>query len=176
MKIDRLEEFAIKEKTKIQIGSLLKSCFSDYPSDRIYYKQIPSFRYLVWDKKQLIAHMAVEHRYINIGATIASIFGVVDLCVRADAQNKKIASKLLEELEKLANASTIDFIVLVAKEKTLYLKNGFQSVDNTCKWLLIINHQTIGVRQRKIGEDLMIKVIGKKKWNDGIFDYLGHVF
>ncbi|HHH49436.1 MAG TPA: GNAT family N-acetyltransferase, partial [Saprospiraceae bacterium] len=80
MKIDRLEEFAIKEKTKVQIGVLLKNCFSDYPTDRIYYKQIPNFRYLVFEKKQLIGHMAVDYRHVNIGGTIASIFGVADLC------------------------------------------------------------------------------------------------
>ena len=54
-----------------------------------------------WEGKQLIGHMAVEHRLINASGRKVHIFGVVDLCVSKAFQHKKIASTLLNNLEKL---------------------------------------------------------------------------
>ena len=176
MKVERLEEFKIDEATNLQIQQLLKESFSDYPNGRSYYKQVPCFRFLVWEEKQLIGHMAVEFRLINVGGVVARIFGVIDLCVAVAFQSKKIGSKLLNELESLGKTSNIDFLLLIAKDQEVYKKNGFESADNSCRWLLINNHQTFGVGQRGLDNSLMVKTLGTKKWNEGTLDFLGHVF
>jgi len=66
MDIQRIEEFKITSSQKEAIQLLLSECFSGYPKDRTYYKQLPTFRYLAFQKDQLIGHLAVDHRMIAI--------------------------------------------------------------------------------------------------------------
>ena len=58
--------------------------------------------------------------------------------------------------------SFIDFLLLFADNETLYLKNGYRSVTNKCKWLKIDHESQItrGIGYEEI-EGLMIKEVGK---------------
>ena len=182
MRIRRIEEFKINPRQHAQISQLLQQCFSTYPPDRSYYKQIPTFRLLVFDnsssssKNKLIAHLGVIHRMIAISDMPASIFGVADLCVHPDFQKRKIASELLNELENLGKKHGVDFILLMADVQRFYQKNGYKIYKNPCKWLMINNHQTLGVTKRKVEDSLMAKPLGDKLWKDGVVDFLGYMF
>ncbi len=176
MKIKRTEEYNLSSKAENDIISLLKDCFSSYPDQRSYYKQIPSFRFLAYDEKVLVGHLAIHFRIMNIGGLTTKIFGISDLCVASSHRSKNIASSLLSELEKLAAKSYIDFLILVAQDHSLYKKNGFKLVDNTSRWLLINSNQSLGVMHGQIERSIMMKQIGAEKWRDGILDFLGPVF
>lgn len=172
----RIEEFQISTATHQQIQILFASCFPEYPKDRTYFKQVPTFRYLVWESEQLIGHLGVDHRIIRVGNQLVSIMGIVDLCIDPAFQSKKIASNLIQKLNELAQQHQIDFLVLVTADHNYYRKHGFQLVQNICRWLIINNHQMLGIGHRRIEESLMVKAIGDKKWNDGMIDFLGHIF
>jgi N-acetylglutamate synthase-like GNAT family acetyltransferase len=174
--IQRIEEFKISKKIHTQINKLFNNSFGDYYLERSYYKQLPSFRYLVWNDEELIGHMAIEHRNINVGGDIATIFGVVDLCVDNNFQSQNIGSTLLQKLEILGIEHHIDFLVLVAQNHDVYQKNGFELVKNTCRWLMIHANQTLGIGNRRIEECLMVKPLGKKEWKPGLIDFLGYIF
>lgn len=176
MKIQRIEEFKINKKQHLEISELLKLCFSSYPSNQSFYKQFPSFRFLVFEEKKLIAHLAIIHRLIKVGEDSAVIFGVSDLCVHPDFQHKKIASILLEKLENLGTKHKIDFITLIAQEQSFYKKNGFQAINNNCRWLIINETQSLGLAQRNLENALMIKPLTKKNWGDGMVDFQGCLF
>ncbi|NBC09081.1 MAG: GNAT family N-acetyltransferase [Bacteroidetes bacterium] len=171
----RVEEFQLTVDDEEAIQQLLGEVFSVYP-DRTYYKQQPDFRYLGWENGQLIAHMAVEHRTINNAGQLLRIFGVADLCVERERQHRHIGSRLLSELALLGQKNSIDFIVLMAAEPELYLKNGFSAVNNICRWLIISSHTTLGVAQRHIEAALMVKALGEKRWRPGVVDFLGTIF
>lgn len=172
----RIEEFKIGEQTHTKIRDLLKRGFSEYPEGRSYYQQVPTFRYLVSEKKQLLAHMAVDYRVINMANEVVSIFGIGDFCVDPDFQSQQIASDLLKKVEAKARKANIDFLVLIAQEHGLYKKNGFCLQENTCRWLMINKQLTLGVGHRNISESLMVKALGKKKWQEGLVDFLGPIF
>lgn len=176
MKIQRIEEFKINEKQHLEISVLLKLCFSSYPANRSFYKQFPSFRYLAYKEKKLIAHLAIIHRVIKVGEENFVIFGVSDLCVHPDFQQNKIASILLEELETLGKKHKIDFITLIAHEQKLYKKNEFKVYNNNCRWLIINEKQSLGLAQRNLNNALMIKSLGDKKWENGMVDFQGCLF
>jgi len=176
MRIKRVEEFKINEKQHAEISELLKLCFSSYPADRSFYKQFPSFRFLVFEEKKLIAHLAIIHRMIKVGEENIVIFGVSDLCVDPDFQHKKIASVLLEDLEILGKKHQIDFITLIAQDQKFYKKNGFQSVNNNCRWLIINEIQSLGLAQRNLDNAIMIKPLTEKKWGNGMVDFQGCLF
>lgn len=176
MNIKRIEEFLIEESEQEAIRSLLANCFPEYPSGKSFYKQLPDFRFLIWDQEQLIAHMAIENRLMNNSGTLIHVFGIADLCVLDHYQHQKLASSMLEELENLGKSRNIDFIVLLAKKHELYLKNGFQLKNNVCKWVLINANQTLGVAKRKLEYSLLIKPISNKGWKEGTLDFMGHIF
>ncbi len=176
MEIQRIEELKITDQQKKAIHQLLATCFSGYPEGRIYYKQLPNFRYLAYQEDHLIGHLAVEHRMISIDQKPYSILGVVDICVADEHRGKNIAATLLQHLEELGIENKIDFIILTATEHNLYLKNGYELFSNSCRWLFINEHQTLGVKNRYLPEALLVKPLGENKWSEGTVDFLGTVF
>jgi GNAT superfamily N-acetyltransferase len=176
MELQRLEEFQLDEKKEAAIRGLFDHCFPDYPKGQIYYKQLPNFRYLAWEKDMLIGHMAVDHRVVNNGGVVLHVFGVSDLCVRPTHQHQRIASDMLQTLEQLARENHIDGILLVAADATLYENNGYQHISNNCRWVLINKHQTLGVVKRNLPDSLMVKLLNSKQWHEGELDFLGAVY
>lgn len=175
MRIDRQEEFLLTPHAKQAISTLLRTCFPGYPTDQIYYKYPPNFRYLIWSDEDLIGHMGIVARLISFEGEMYPIFGIMDLCIAPAYQQQKLASRLLEELESLSKKSDIDFILLVAKESDLYTNNGFVRVNNLCKWLLLSGNKTLGLVQRPL-PDLMVKSMGHGEWPKGEIDLMGPLF
>ncbi|MEO1626543.1 MAG: GNAT family N-acetyltransferase [Bacteroidota bacterium] len=176
MEIHRIEEHAISAENHQGIEQLFVHCFADYPPHQSFFKQLPSFRYLAFEGDELIGHLAVDHRMMNISGQVSPIFGIVDFCVHPDFQSRRIGSHLLEQLEVLARKSRIDFIVLMAKERGIYEQHDFQLVDGYCRWLIIQNFQTLGVGQRRLDDCLMYKALGEATWGEGPIDFLGWIF
>ncbi len=176
MKTTRIEEFKVSPDQKKAIETLLRKCFSEYPRGRSYYKQLPSFRYLAYDGDKLIGHMGVEHRMMKAGNEVCSVFGIADICVDTDYQHQKVGSSLIKKLEKLGKKNKVDFMLLMADDHQLYLKNDFEIISNTCRWLMINEHQTLGVGHRKIEDCIMVKSLNGKTWGNGLIDFLGHIF
>jgi len=176
MDIQRIEEFSITNEQAQDIHQLLATCFSGYPNGRTYHKQLPNFRFLAYEAADLIGHLAVEHRMIAVDHQPFVIFGVVDICVAPAFRQKQVAATLLLKLEQLGHQNNIDFIMLTAGAADLYLKNGYQLHSNSCRWLFISDHQTLGVKHHHLAEALLVKSLGEKKWTGGVVDFLGTVF
>jgi GNAT superfamily N-acetyltransferase len=176
LRIIRTEESKINEHLRLQISALLAQSFPGYPSGRIYYRQLPSFRYLASAGEELVGHLAVEHRMINAGGAPASIFGLADLCVEARKQSMQIGSGLLQALEKDARSEGIDFLVLVSGERGFYERAGFRVENNICRWVSIGDHISVGLVQGRLPGSLLVKPLGDKKWGEGVVDFLGYMF
>jgi GNAT superfamily N-acetyltransferase len=79
--------------------------------------------------ENLIAHMGIEHRVITNTSIPVQIFGLIDLRVAPQYRLQKIATTLLEHIEVLGRASTIDFLVLFAEDHRPYTKNGYHQIS-----------------------------------------------
>ncbi len=174
--IEQVAEIDISSNTHLHIHQLLSSCFSGYPKNRSYFKQLPHFRLLVKNEDKLIGHVAIDHRLVSIDTDVFRIFGLADLCVNEAFQSKNIATRMLNHLDDLAKKSGIDYILLFTNQQSFYEKNGFSSVDNVCRWVFINDDRTLGVSQRKLGKTIMIKSYSDKKWSNGLLDLMGHIF
>ena len=174
--VDVINDYEITSADRETLRCLLNCCFPNYFTQREYFKQTPKFRYLVWDDKRLVAQMGIEDRIISIDGKSTRIFGVIDLCVELTYRSNLIATSLLNRLETLGRRFNFDFIILFADDHRLYHKNGYISVDNTCKWLAIEEHISIGVFRDKLADSFMIKKIGAKSWSTGEVDLLGYLF
>ena len=174
MDVEMKAEHAITAPVRAEIHTVLDACFPGYPA-RSYFKQLPHFRYLGWSRGELVAHLGVEHRVINNGGAVLQIFGVVDLCVAASARSRGHARRLLGELEELGRRSEVDAVVLFADDPRLYLAAGYRRVPGPVKWLMVNEHESIGIAERPV-EELMVKMLNEKPWNPGTVDLLGHLF
>lgn len=179
MKIKRVYDYEIDDALRKNIQELLLECFEDdYPKERIYFKQLPHFRYLILNNEnKLVAQVALDYRVMNLNGNPVRVLGVIDLFVTKEYRSNGLGSLLLSEIEKFSQNKLIDFLLLFADNKNLYLKNGYRSVENKCKWLKIDNENqsTLGLGVEVISE-LMIKELGNVKWHNGELDLLGYLY
>ncbi len=176
MRLEKIEEYALSDDIILSISALFQTAFEGYPNELIYYNQIPDFRILAWNDDDLVGHVGVDYRKISVGGQVLSVFGIVDLCVDPDIQLNKMGTALLQYVFTLADKSSVDFIVLSSEEDNFYLKNGFFIVHNPCKWLVIHQHDSIGVFRRILKDGLMIKACKDIEWPEGEVDFMGHMF
>lgn len=177
MRLECVPEYELKPSSDVAIRDLLQVCFPGYPSGRNYYKQLPSFRYLAWQDDRLAAHAALEHRVINNGGQILRILGLTDFCVSPEDQNQHLASRLLEAIAQLGQTTEVDFILLLSSNPAVYLQNGFRPIDAKCRWVILHQHQTVGVARRRMEQTIMIRSVSGKAWREGgELDFLGPVF
>ncbi|MFT4666672.1 MAG: putative acetyltransferase [Polaribacter sp.] len=176
MEVQLHQEYALTDQESTAVNALLQYCFPGFPSDRNYYKSLPSFRFLIWENENLIGHISIVFRIVKVGSTVTRIFGISDVCVHPDHRSKQIASVLLHEVEKCSQKYQIDFLILIAEERALYKKRGYKSVSNTVRWLLVNDHQSLGVMHGNLDQSLMVKAMGTLKWNKGLLDLIGGLF
>ncbi|SEN49498.1 GNAT family N-acetyltransferase [Paenibacillus sp. OK076] len=178
MKLVKAYDMDLNEERSTHLQALLIASFPDvYPEDRLFFKQIPHCRILAFNPdNQLIGHVGLDYRMMNLNGKAIRVLGVIDLCVSTAYRSQGIGSLLLSEVDKLSRGH-IDFVLLFADHEGLYSKNGFKMVSNTCKWLKI-DHETlttIGVGIEQI-DGLMVKEVGTLPWSEGELDFLGYLY
>lgn len=179
MRIEKILEYDIDNQLKNKLQKLLIESFGkDYPSDRIYYKQVPHFRFVVTNKyNEVIGQVGLDYRAMNLNRKVITVLGIIDLCVSETNRSNGIGSLIITEIDEFCKEKSIDFILLFADKPKLYLKNGFVSVKTKCKWLQIDDEEQItsGIGYKRI-EELMIKEVGDRKWEEGELDLLGYLY
>ncbi|NUU76770.1 GNAT family N-acetyltransferase [Paenibacillus xylanilyticus] len=168
----------LNNELSVQLQQLLVASFPEiYPEDRMYFKQVPHSRLLVMDAEhRLIGHVGLDYRTMNLNGTAIRVLGVIDLCISVTHRSKGIASMLLGEVDKLSKQN-VDFILLFADHVNLYVRNGYQSVKNRCKWLKI-DHTTlttVGIGDQ-VMDGLMMKQAGTVPWDEGELDFIGYLY
>lgn len=178
MELIKAYDVDLSEEWSDLLQELLVASFPEvYPKDRLFFKQIPQGRVLAFNPdNQLVGHVGLDYRMMNLNGKPIKVLGVIDLCVSPAIRSQGIASLLISEVERMAKGR-VDFVLLFADHEGLYSKNGFKTVSNTCKWLKI-DHETltsIGVGTQKV-EGLMIKEVGTLPWEEGELDFLGYLY
>lgn len=179
MRIDQVFEFEIDVKLSEKIQALLIKSFPEvYPVDRIYFKQVPQFRFLAYnDENELVGQVGLDYRVMNLNGKRIRVLGVIDLCVSQNERSQGLGSKLLKEIDAFSIGRNIDFHLLFADNMALYLKHGYKRVENRVKWLKINDElqMTNGIGHEPISE-IMIKEVSEKSWDEGELDLLGYLY
>ncbi|QOS78827.1 GNAT family N-acetyltransferase [Paenibacillus sp. JNUCC31] len=168
----------LSEDWSMALQELLVASFPEvYPEDRLFFKQIPLCRILAFSPDhQLIGHIGLDYRVMNLNGKAVRVMGIIDLCVSTAHRSQGLGSLLLSEAEKRSQKNS-DFVLLFADHEELYSKHGYKAVSNPCKWLKI-DHETlttIGIGCQKV-EGLMIKEVGTLSWSEGELDFLGYLY
>ncbi|MEC0124988.1 GNAT family N-acetyltransferase [Paenibacillus pabuli] len=178
MKLIKTYDMDLNEEWSTHLQELLIASFPEvYPKERLFFKQIPHCRILAFTSdNQLIGHVGLDYRMMNLNGKAVRVMGIIDLCVSTAHRSQGLGSLLLSEAEKRSRESS-DFVLLFADHEKLYSKHGYKAVNNTCKWLKI-DHETlatIGIGCQKV-EGLMIKEVGTLSWSEGELDFLGYLY
>ncbi len=173
-----INEYELSDCQRSQIQSLLKDSFPGYFEDRIFFKQMSRERILAYSDGLLIGHLGLEYRAIKIGDQLASIFGIIDLCVKEEYRRQGVATELLRTVEGKAVANDINFCLLFADEHKLYQNSGYTLLKNDCTWFGIEECKSIGLIKERLTDCMMAKRIsGEIPWDEThTVDLLGHLF
>jgi len=172
----RIARYGLGREVEADLQRLLAECFPDYPSGRSYYKLPPHSHVLATCDGRLVAQAGLEYRVFSAGGRALMILGVVDVCVAPDRRSQGVASALLRQVEELAVEAGSDFIVLFADDERVYRSNGFVRAGNVCRWAMIDEHRTLGIKEEALPGCLMYRSVSAKLWPSGTIDLLGHVF
>ncbi|MFD1928837.1 GNAT family N-acetyltransferase [Sporosarcina siberiensis] len=179
MKIRKIAEYEIDGPLKNKLQQLVTSSFGeDYPSDRIYYKQLPHLRFVVSDEEnEVIGQVGLDYRVMNLNGNIVNVLGLIDLCVLESRRSEGIGSFILREIDAFCTPKPIDFILLFADDASLYSRNGYVSITTNCKWMQIdeTTQTTIGLGHEQV-EELMVKSVHGRVWEEGDLDLMGYLY
>lgn len=180
MELQFINEFQISKSDSEEINSFLKRCFPDIDYEgRDHFKQLPHYRILAKDKGKIIGQLGIDFRVMNLNGQAISVFGVIDLCVDPQFQNRGIGKALMNELEIIAKNSSdkVDCLFLVTGDPPYYERLGFRITNLTTTWLKLDSFNNYGVSTEKIADAFfMVKEISDRKWVDGDLDLLGYMY
>ncbi|TCI30263.1 GNAT family N-acetyltransferase [Exiguobacterium sp. SL-10] len=178
MKIQRYVELELDETLSNEIRELLVVSFEPLYPNRRYFKQLPHLRLLAFgDEGQVVGHVGLDYRVMNLNGEPIQVLGVIDLCVKKEMQGDGIGKALLDEVIDVGETNQVDFLLLFADRPDLYLRAGFNHVDNMCTWLQIDDERqtTRGIGEASFDE-LMIRPVGDKAWTEGHLDLVGYLY
>jgi len=173
--IVRIAEPEIDAELAARLCAILRECFPDYP-ERSYFKLPPHFRFVATVGGAVVAQVGVELRIIRVGDRVLRTFGVVDLCVTAEARSHGLAGRLLAAVLDHARACAVEFVVLFADDDRVYTRHGWSRKDNRVTWVKIHEHTTLGLTERTDTEALIVRAVTDARWPDGDVDLLGHLY
>jgi len=176
LRIDRVLEWEIDKELEGSLNVLLSSCFSDYPSSISFYRQRPSFRFIIYENNYLIGQCGIHYRAIKLGDEYFNIFGISDFCMLPEKQRNGYASKILSEMIHYSKSCNVDFLVTFSGENDFYKKMGFAVQDNYVKWLMIAQSKSLGIVNRILHDCVFVYAISGAKWEAGDVDLLGSIF
>jgi len=177
MNIVAMPEYEISGNVCSQLQGLLEECFPDTFEGRTYFKQLPHLRLLAMDAGLVVGQVGIDGRVVNVGGTVISIFGRIDLAVHPGSRGRRIGTMLLGHAERFARAWNRDFLVLMADRHDLYLREGYSRVQPAhTRWLAIDNRQSVEVIERDLGNCFMVKSLIDREWPEGTIDMLGYLF
>lgn len=181
MNITQIPDFELDEAQSKSIARLLSVCFPDHDDDyrgRDYFKQLPHHRLLAHSGDQLIGHLGIDFRVMNLNNSAVNVFGAIDLCVSPDNRRTGVGSALLQRFEAIARKSgRVDFLFLAADEPGFYERLGYRQTVLETTWLKVDQHASFGVATEDISNTFFLqKSVSTAEWKDGKLDLLGYMY
>lgn len=177
IEIVRREEDALSPRETAALAALLEEAFPGTFGGRIYFKQLPCFRFLALRAGAVVGQLGVAHRMMRLGDRPVRIFGLIDLCVAAALRGHGIGERLLQAAHAAGKAAGADFAVLFADDHRLYRKIGYVPGANPCTWLAIDEHASLGLKTATLEDELLACPLAVHPWPPTEpLDLLGYLF
>ena len=175
MQIERIHEWHLSAQDEALIADLLARSFSTDFGGRSFFSQHHHLRLVVRGDGQIIGHMALVLRSVQLGARRVTIAGLAEVATDPAQRGKGIAAALLQAAIGEARASPAGFLLLFGVAK-VYAAAGFQPVTN--RMAHIVLNGTRAGRVVSDGDDsLMVLPLRAEPWPEADqLDLRGQVF
>ncbi len=173
--VEEISEHSLTSDDDRRIAALLARCFTTDFGGRSHFLIRHSWRHVVQDNREIIAHMAVQLRVVRLGVRAVTIAGIADVATDPRARGQGLAAALLQAAIARARA-TMAAHVLLYGTAGLYAAAGFRPAENPTTFLDMPGAVTSAVR-RAPAKHLMVLDLGADPW-DGTaeLDLLGPMF
>lgn len=157
------------------ISELRNDSFPEHQVPRSYYKQLPHYRCVEYEREVLVGYMGLDYRAVGVGGSNFKVLGVIDFCIKKEHRGAGLGSSMLLSLAEYAERKDVDFIILISDLDELYLKNGYLKMSASHSWLRLNEFKNYGVAHEPIDE-FYVKPISGKDWVEGHVDWLGYMY
>lgn len=162
IQIERIQEWQLTAADDRAIAALLARCFPTDFGGRSYFVQPHHMRLVVRHDGQIIGHMALLLRAVDLDGRRLIIGGLGDVATDPAHRGKGIAAALLHEAIAMARSSPAIFLLLFGVAK-IYASAGCQAHANPLVHLVWDNGQTRQVMSQG-SEDLMVLPLRDEPW------------
>jgi predicted N-acetyltransferase YhbS len=170
MLIERIPEFHLTVADDAEIAGLLARCFDTDFGGRSYFTHRHHLR-LVARQGQIIGHMALMLRAVDLGGRQTTIVGVAEVATDPAHRGEGIAAALLQAAIVEAKASPAEFMLLFGTAK-LYAAAGFYYISNQMAVTSVDAERSLAKAQH-----LMVLPLKSSTWpEDATLDLRGPEF
>lgn len=161
--IERVEELRLNKATEAQIAELLDTTFTTDFGGRSFFQNRHHCRFIAFQKGELVGHLSIAYRAIQMGRQRVDIVGIGEVAVAAKARKQGIATELVHCAIEEGKAAEADFAALFGEE-SLYSKAGFVKGNNNITLSEMEGART-GTIVRENNPYFMIRPLGKLEWD-----------
>ena len=175
MQIKRVEELRLNQEQEQDIAELLAASFSVDFEGRSFFQNRHHVRFLVYNKVELVGHLALSYRAIHLGERRLNIVGIGEVVVAPNSRRKGIGLALVNAAIEEGKMAKADFAALFGVEE-IYAAAGFSLAANRIKLI-----EMEGARSNQIVEEnnpsFMVKPLHNIQWDNSLpVDLAGFAF
>jgi predicted N-acetyltransferase YhbS len=175
MLIEPIPEWHLSDADEARIAALLARCFDTDFGGRSFFTHHHHLRLVVRDGSDIIGHMALVLRSVDIGQQRVTVAGLAEVATDPAHRGKGIAAALLSAAIREAKSSPARFLLLFGTAK-VYPAAGFQPVSNRLAHI-VLNGTRAGRVVSKGDDNLMVLPVRADPWpGDDLVDLRGPVF
>lgn len=172
-KIIFIEDSRVDSLLNNKLIKLLSISFPDQPIflKQRFFKEMPRYRWYIEDGDELVAHVALHEKTINVDVQKLRIGGIAEVCVHPDYRKKGLAKKVLNGADDWMIMRGYKFSMLFG-DTNVYASSGYFSIDNK---IIYVDYKTNQIKIEK-NIDAMVKQLSDKPWPTGYVNLNGPTF
>ncbi len=175
VQIERIAEWLLTAADDRAIAALLARSFSTDFGERSYFVQPHHMRLVVRHDGQIIGHMALLWRAVDLDGRRLIVAGLADVATDPAHRGKGIAAALLREAIAQARSSPALFLLLFGVAR-IYAAAGCRAVSNPMAHVVPDGGQIRQVMSQG-DADLMVLALRDQPWPDhALLDLRGAMF
>lgn len=176
MTVEPIPEHMLTIADEEAISRLLARCFTTDFGGRSFFQTRHSWRHLVRQRGQVIAHLAVQLRAVRLGAEVVTIAGIADVATDPDHRGQGHAATLVQAALATARQSPASHALLFGTAQ-LYAAAGFRPATNPLTYLDLTGARTLALTRNEAARYLQVIDLAGVRWDETkALDLLGGLF
>lgn len=176
MTLDLIPEHLLTNDDNQAIARLLARCFTTDFGGRSFFQTRQSWRHVVRQDGQIVAHLAVQLRAVRLGNDLLTVAGIADVATHPDHRGQGHAARLLQAAIAAARQSPAQHVLLFGTAK-LYAAAGFHPTANPLTYLDLTGARTRALHRDEANPHLQVLALGHDGWDESLpLDLLGGLF